>query len=132
MPFLSQRWRRRPGGFLLLMEPPLKTCPELWCVSQYCFSSVVFFLQKARREDTLRDGKETRTSLMMTDVEVALRVADIRVSVSKGFYGIAHVDESNLMEAVLKEIAEGAPNASVLASEAVKSLEIKFPRGFSS
>jgi hypothetical protein len=52
------------------------------------------------------------------------------VSEADGDPELAHCLESELYIEVLRAIAQGAPNAQELATEALKAKEIKFPRWF--
>jgi hypothetical protein len=63
---------------------------------------------------------------MMTTDEVRARVAEIASTADD--YEAAHSGEDRLYRDVLEAISAGAPNAAELASEALKSRELRFPR----
>ena len=63
---------------------------------------------------------------MITAEWVRERVAEIRAMADDD--EVAHSEEDSLRQAVLAAIAEGAPNAAELASEALKTSQIRFAR----
>jgi len=62
----------------------------------------------------------------VTPADVRLRVAAIEAAHDD--YEMAHSDEDSLHHDVLRAIAAGAPNAAELAAEALRTLELDFPR----
>lgn len=63
-----------------------------------------------------------------TAEEIRLRLMEIIQRRSEP--DVAHGLEDDLHQDTLKAIAAGAPNARELAAEALKSMEIEFPRWF--
>jgi hypothetical protein len=64
----------------------------------------------------------------MTIEDVKKRLLQIKKDADENDPEAAHLEEDGMMFAVLKAIANGATNAKELASEAIKSIDIDFPR----
>lgn len=62
----------------------------------------------------------------MTVQDIADKIAEIKAEANDD--ESAHCDEDDLHLAVLKAIADGAPNPAELAAEAIKTREIRFWR----
>lgn len=71
-------------------------------------------------------SRKPRDPATMTPADVRLRVEAI--AAAHGDYEMAHGDEDRLHQDVLRAIAAGAPDAAELAAEALRTLELDFPR----